>query len=98
MSQWFTYVHWYYKKALSPDVTVDDFFTAPVVNTSWKVYKQDPELVACTECMTWRSVVRGKFSLWTREETDRGIAILCGHVVNPMCNLRYQISSASVVE
>ena len=30
---WLKYVRWYYATALSPDVSIEDFFQAPVVTT-----------------------------------------------------------------
>jgi len=43
--QWLTYCRWYYVTALSPTVTIQDFFDAPVVNRDWRVTSVDPELV-----------------------------------------------------
>lgn len=45
VKQWLAYVRWYWLTAWSPDVTIQDFFEAPVVNRSWKVKKTDPQLV-----------------------------------------------------
>jgi hypothetical protein len=36
VKQWLKYCHWYYSIALSPDVTLEVFFDAPVINRSWK--------------------------------------------------------------
>ncbi|KAI4298014.1 hypothetical protein L6164_037866 [Bauhinia variegata] len=41
VKQWLAYVRWYWLTAWSPDVTIQDFFEAPVVNRSWKVKKTD---------------------------------------------------------
>lgn len=39
VKQWLAYVRWYWLTAWSPDVTIQSFFEAEVVNRSWKVKK-----------------------------------------------------------
>lgn len=45
MKQWLQYCKWYYGTALSPEVTIQDFFDAPVVNRKWWTDSTDPKLV-----------------------------------------------------
>lgn len=45
VSGWLKYVKWCYGTALSPDVTIDDFFNAPVVSNDFLVRSTDPNLV-----------------------------------------------------
>ncbi len=45
MKSWLSYVKWYYAEACSPDATIQAFFDAPVVTTSWKVTSEEPHLV-----------------------------------------------------
>lgn len=41
MKSWLRYCHWYYTTALSPDVGIEQFFSVPEVNSSWKIVKKD---------------------------------------------------------
>lgn len=43
--QWLKYVQWYHTIALDPEVSVEAFFKAPVVTSSWKATREDPQLV-----------------------------------------------------
>lgn len=45
MQSWLKYCHWYYGIALSPDVSIEKFFKAPVINRKWKIDRTDPLLV-----------------------------------------------------
>lgn len=45
MKSWLSYCHWYYTTALSPDVGIEQFFSVPVVNSSWKIVKKDKNLL-----------------------------------------------------
>lgn len=45
MGQWCKYIHWYSKVALSPDVTLEDFFDAPIVKDRWRILALDQEMV-----------------------------------------------------
>ena len=40
MKDWLRYVHWYWKKAMSPDVILDQFMDAPVVTTHYHVNRK----------------------------------------------------------
>ena len=42
---WLQYCQWYYSTAMAPDVPIEAFFTAPVVNRNWKIDRTDPDLV-----------------------------------------------------
>jgi hypothetical protein len=41
MKSWLQYSHWYYSTALAPDVTLEAFFSAEVVNRNWKIDRTD---------------------------------------------------------
>jgi len=41
---WLRYCRWYYGTALLPDVGIQEFFDAPIVNNKWKVLSEDPNL------------------------------------------------------
>lgn len=41
---WLRYCRWYYGTALNDQVTIEDFFNAPVVNRNWKITRSDPQL------------------------------------------------------
>ncbi|XAR56142.1 hypothetical protein NMG60_11036495 [Bertholletia excelsa] len=41
---WLWYCRWYYGTALNDQVTIEDFFNAPVVNRNWKITRSDPQL------------------------------------------------------
>lgn len=43
--QWLKYVQWYHTIALDPEVSVEAFFKAPVVTSTWKATREDPQLV-----------------------------------------------------
>lgn len=42
--QWLKYLQWYCEIALSSEVTIPQFFDAPVVITTWKVLRRDENL------------------------------------------------------
>jgi hypothetical protein len=42
---WLQYCCWYYGTAMSPEVSIEQFFDVPIVNTKWKVDRTDPHLV-----------------------------------------------------
>jgi len=50
MRQWLRYCHYYSKVLLSPDVTIQQFFEAPVVNQKWKIVNK-----SCA-CSIWSSM------------------------------------------
>lgn len=41
---WLQYCRWYYSTALDPEVTIEQFFDAPMVNRKWKIDRVDPQL------------------------------------------------------
>lgn len=45
MKSWLRYCHWYYTTALSPDVGIEQFFSVPEVNSSWKIVKKEKNLL-----------------------------------------------------
>ena len=45
VKQRLTYLRWYHLSAWSPDVSLQDFFEAPVVNRKWNTESTDPTLV-----------------------------------------------------
>lgn len=45
MKSWLRYCHWYYTTALSPDVGIEQFFSVPEVNSSWKIVLKDQNLL-----------------------------------------------------
>lgn len=45
MRSWLQYCRWYYITALSPEVSIEEFFNAPVVNRNWKIDRKDPNLI-----------------------------------------------------
>ena len=45
VKQWLKYIKWYYSLALSPCVTIQDFFEAPVINHNWKLTKANPDFI-----------------------------------------------------
>lgn len=45
MSQWLKYVSWYYTKAMSENVSIQEFFDAPICSGSWKRSQRDETLV-----------------------------------------------------
>lgn len=45
VKQWLKYVKWYSTDAMSPDVSINQFFNAPVVMTDWRRSKKDENLV-----------------------------------------------------
>lgn len=45
VEDWLTYVHWYCKVGLSPEVNIEDFFQAPIVTIHWNARREEPELV-----------------------------------------------------
>ena len=42
---WLRYCHWYYGTALTPEVSIKQFFDAPVINRKWNSDRTDPALV-----------------------------------------------------
>ncbi|GAB2303005.1 hypothetical protein Dimus_036996 [Dionaea muscipula] len=44
VKQWLNYVKWYHSVALSPDVTIQDFFEAPQIERKWKVSRTNRDL------------------------------------------------------
>ena len=40
VKQWLNYLKWYWSVAMSPEVTLRDFFDAPVVNPRWDHHQQ----------------------------------------------------------
>lgn len=42
---WLKYCAWYYGTALSPDVTLESFFSAPVYIRDWYLKRRDEDLV-----------------------------------------------------
>jgi hypothetical protein len=45
VKSWLSYCQWYYGIALQPDVPLQEFFNAPIVNTKWNIPSEDPNLV-----------------------------------------------------
>lgn len=45
VKQWLKYVKWYSSVALSPEVTINQLFHAPIVTSTWKRTKRDENLV-----------------------------------------------------
>lgn len=45
VKQWLKYVKWYSLVALSPEVTINQFFSAPVTISTWRRTKRDENLV-----------------------------------------------------
>lgn len=43
--EWLKYCHWYYGTAMQPDVKLDSFLDAPVVNRNWKLDQKDENLI-----------------------------------------------------
>ena len=79
MRTWLKYCHWYYQVAQSPDVNLEDFFKAPIVNRKWKLDREEPlvsrfglmwkiyDLVAIKGC----SFVLPIWTLRLRDSSDR---------------------------
>lgn len=42
---WLRYCQWYSSTALRPDVTIEEFFRAPIRERKWRVTKTDPQLI-----------------------------------------------------
>lgn len=45
VKQWLNYLKWYHTVAMSDQVSLEDFFKAPVITYDWKVTRKDPQLV-----------------------------------------------------
>lgn len=45
MKSWLKYCKWYFMQALSPEVTIEEFFNAPIVHQKWWCESTDPQLV-----------------------------------------------------
>lgn len=45
MKDWLRYVHWYWSVANSPDVSLNDFFSASVYEKEWRIRRESSELI-----------------------------------------------------
>ena len=51
VSQWLQYVKWYWVIAMQPDVSLEAFFDAPVVEKSWKITRKDENVAAASSSL-----------------------------------------------
>ncbi|KZV54692.1 Mitochondrial protein [Dorcoceras hygrometricum] len=45
VKDWLRYCRWDYCTLQNPDVNIQEFFNAPIVNRKWKITRTDPHLV-----------------------------------------------------
>ncbi|KAF5957206.1 hypothetical protein HYC85_004431 [Camellia sinensis] len=51
VSQWLQYVKWYWVIAMQPDMSLEAFFDAPVVEKSWKITRKDEDVAAASSSL-----------------------------------------------
>lgn len=82
--RWLNYCRWYYCTAMSPEVKLDEFFKAPIVELHWAITNKDQDLGGM-----WKlyDIVAERGLSWTVPILPENHQILSGYLLGGIAGL-----------